>query len=85
MAEEKIMTLGRLRDATWALAATRGSSRRKAEQSETKEAYYLRRADEETSAAKRAADADLAEIHRELASRYLRLAELEQEPLASRE
>jgi hypothetical protein len=64
-----------LRRSAGALAAVRWFSRRGEEDRTSEEAYYLDRAKDALSAAARASDADVAEIHRELASRYFRLAD----------
>ena len=68
----------------WTEDLVRWLARRKTGGSEGEEAYYSRRAEEELSAARRSDDDDIAEIHRELASRYCRLAHVEQESLGRR-
>ena len=68
----------------WTQGLVRWLALRKTGGSEGEEAYYSRRAEEELSAARRSGDDDIAEIHRELASRYCRLANVEQESLGRR-
>lgn len=56
---------------------TRSFARCRGDETQRQETYYYtRRAEEELSAAQRASHDDIAEVHRELASRYLRLADV---------